>query len=124
MAAAGRRRERCVLELRIVAFGIDHAELEAALGQALENTRDQGRFAAARDPCHQQATSVRPKKELIALLGRADRDPVSRRGVNDIGQIALEQVLDQLPDAVPLAPLVTRSALALTLSSAFATATE
>jgi hypothetical protein len=75
------------LELGIVAFWIDDAELVLALRETFENARGQRRFAAPRRASEQDTGAVGLQQDLRAIGAAAQQDSVAPEPWFEIAQI-------------------------------------
>ncbi len=83
------------------------------VGEALEDALGEGRFPASRCPGDENGRAVGIEPDFFALRVRPDEDRVARQPGFEIGEIAGDQLVDQLDDAVaipggsdPIGPLL------------------
>ena len=87
--------------IAIIAFGVDHAELEIQGDHALQQQGDGGRLAAARRSGDEQRPLARIETQLAAIFCKAEyRAPRRKRGRYAL-QVRLDQQFAKLDDTGP-----------------------
>ena len=109
-------------QARVVALGIDDAELAARAAQPLQQRGGEGGLAAARRAGQQHVDAVRRKVHRRAVVARAQRQEMARRGARSSRSFSARRRTSSTTPA-PWSPAVTRSARSFSSGSAFATAT-
>ena len=87
------------LQVHVVAFRIDHAQLIEVLGEALDQAGRESRLAAAGRTRHQHVVAIRRQPYRRAVEPRAERDVPAREPRIDRLEIVRDQFVDQLDHA-------------------------